>query len=50
MEEKIYKLMKNSGITTLAIGIAAIISGLSAGVLLIITGAKLLKNKEKAFH
>lgn len=50
MEEKIYNLMKNAGITTLAIGIAAIVSGLAAGVLLIITGAKLLKNKGNAFH
>lgn len=50
MEEKIYKLMKATGITTLAIGIATIISGLTAGVLLVVTGAKLLKNKGKAFH
>lgn len=50
MEEKLYKLMKGTGATTLAVGISVLVTGVAAGVLLIITGAKLLKNKEKAFH
>ena len=50
MEEKLYKLMRGTGATTLAIGISVLVTGISAGVMLIITGAKLLKNKRNAFH
>lgn len=50
MEEKLYKLMRGTGATTLAVGISVLVTGITAGVLLIIAGAKLLKNKEKAFH
>ena len=50
MEEKLYKLIRGTGATTLAIGISVLVTGISAGVLLIITGAKLLKNKGKVFH
>ena len=50
MEERIYKIMKRTGATTLAIGISILVSGVTAGTLLIITGAKLLKNKRSASH
>lgn len=50
MEEKLYKLMRGVGAANLALGISVLIVGTTAGVLLIITGAKLLKNKGKVFH
>ena len=50
MEEKIYKLMRGTGATTLAVGISILVTGVTAGILLIISGAKLLKHKDKAFH
>lgn len=50
MEERLYKLMRSTGATTLAIGISILVSGIAAGTLLIITGAKLLKNKRNAFN
>lgn len=50
MEEKLYKLMRGSGATALVVGIAVMVTGIAAGVLLIITGGKLLKNKDKAFR
>lgn len=46
MEEKIYKLMKNSGGLTLALGIVSIVVGVTTGVFLIITGAKLISGKK----
>ncbi|MCQ2081002.1 MAG: hypothetical protein MJZ11_05045 [Lachnospiraceae bacterium] len=45
MEEKIYKTMDNSGILNIVIGIGAIVSGIAAGILLIVSGAKLIKHK-----
>lgn len=50
MEEKLYKLMRGSGATTLVLGICILVAGVASGILLIITGGKLLKNKDKAFH
>ena len=50
MEEKIYKLMRGTGATTLAVGISILVTGVTAGILLIISGAKLLKHKDKDFH
>ena len=47
MSEKIYKTMGRTGAGTLATGICVLVSGLVCGVLLIINGAKLLKNREK---
>ena len=49
-EERLYKIMRGTGATTLAVGISVLVTGITAGVLLIITGAKLLKNKRSAFH
>ena len=47
MEEKTYKLMVNSGALNLAFGILSIVCGTVAGVLLIISGAKLLSGRKK---
>lgn len=45
MEEKIYKTMGSTGAANLVIGICIIAGGITTGILLIINGARLLKNK-----
>lgn len=50
MSEKIYKTMGNTGAGTLAIGICILITGIVSGVLLIVNGARLLKNRERIHY
>lgn len=45
MQEKSYKTMKRVGGYNIALGVIAIISGIVCGILMIVNGAKLLKNK-----
>lgn len=45
MEEKIYKTMGRCGAWNIAIGIVVMVVGIAAGVLCIINGAKLMKEK-----
>ena len=45
MNEKIFKNMKSTGVSSLVIGIAKICLGVAAGVVLIVNGAKLLSSK-----
>lgn len=47
MEEKIYKTMRGSGALNIAIGIMILVAGIAGGVLLIISGARLLSSKSK---
>lgn len=47
MNEKIYKTMGNTGVANLAVGIVILVTGIVAGVLLIVNGARLLKCKGK---
>lgn len=47
MDEKIYKTMGSAGASTLAVGICVLAGGITAGTLLIVNGARLLKNKSK---
>jgi hypothetical protein len=47
MEEKVYKTMTNSGALNITVGIIAIVTGVAGGVLLIISGARLLAGKSK---
>lgn len=47
MNEKIYKTMGSTGAASLAVGIVILVTGISAGVLLIVNGARLLKSKSK---
>ena len=47
MDEKVYKTIGFSGATNLVLGISILASGIASGILLIITGAKLLKSKSK---
>ena len=45
MMEKIYNTMKSVGVWNLVMGILLIVSGVAAGVFMIVNGAKLLKKK-----
>ncbi len=45
MMEKIYHTMKSVGVWNLVLGILMMVSGIIAGVLLILNGTKLLKKK-----
>ena len=46
MSEKIYKAMKNTGALNIAVGIVTLVTGISSGILLIVSGANLLKKKK----
>lgn len=45
MEEKVFKTMGRTGAWNIAIGVVLIVVGLTAGVLSIINGARLIKDK-----
>lgn len=45
MNEKIYKLMKGSGAMSITTGIIIMVTGLACGILMIVTGARLLAAK-----
>lgn len=46
MNEKIYKTMKSAGGTNIAVGVIVLVTGITAGILMIVHGAKLLKCKK----
>lgn len=45
MSEKVYKTMSMAGAGNIAIGIVMLISGITCGILAIVSGAKILKRK-----
>ncbi len=45
--EKAYKTMTSSGAANLVAGIVMIVAGIAAGVITIINGARLLKNRNE---
>lgn len=47
MNEKVYKVMGHVGAANVALGICAIVGGITSGILLIINGGRLLKHKGK---
>ncbi len=47
MNEKLYKTMGVGGAGNITIGIISIVTGVVSGVLLIITGARLLKKRSE---
>lgn len=47
MEEKTYKLMSRTGAMNITFGVICIVTGITAGVMLIIGGARLLAEKSK---
>ena len=44
--EKVYKAMKSAGSWNLALGITLIVAGCVTGIMLIVSGAKLLRKKK----
>ena len=47
MDEKVYKTIGFSGAANLVLGISVLVTCIASGILLIITGAKLLASKKK---
>lgn len=47
MEEKVYKTMRGAGAWNIVIGVVLLVVGVAAGVMLIISGGKLLADKSK---
>lgn len=47
MDEKIYKTMGGSGALNIVLGIVVLAVGAASGVLLIVSGAKLLSRKSR---
>lgn len=45
MNEKIYTAMRNTGVLNIVLGIVALLTGIVGGVLMIVSGANLLKKK-----
>ena len=45
MNEKIYKTMSRQGDRSIAVGIITLVTGVAAGVLMIVSGSRLLKRK-----
>lgn len=45
MNEKLYKTMTRSGVCGIVVGIITLITGISAGILMIVSGSRLLKRK-----
>lgn len=47
MEEKTYRTMGGCGALNIAVGVVALVAGVAGGVLLLISGAKLLAGRNK---
>lgn len=47
MTEKVYKTMKAAGTANIAIGVICIVIGVASGVILLVSGGSLLKEKRK---
>lgn len=47
MEEKTYKTMGGSGALNIAVGVVVLVVGVASGVLLVISGARLLAGRSK---
>ncbi|MFQ9984688.1 MAG: hypothetical protein ACLU61_03185 [Lachnospiraceae bacterium] len=47
MDERVYKTVSQSGAANLTIGVLVLAGGIAAGVMLIVSGAKLLCSRKK---
>ncbi len=47
MNEKIYKVMSGTGVSSLVVGIVVLVVGITAGVMMVVNGARLLKRKSE---
>ncbi len=45
--EKVYKTMKGTGVGNIVVGIIILLTGIAAGILLIISGSALIRQKKK---
>jgi len=45
MSEKTYKVMTSAGAGSLVVGVLLIVTGVACGIISIVNGARLLKNK-----
>lgn len=47
MEEKTYKVMGGTGALNIVLGVVILVTGIASGVLMIVSGARLLTGKSK---
>ena len=47
MNEKVYKTMSCCGGGSIALGVVVLVTGITAGILVIVNGARLLKRKSE---
>lgn len=47
MGEKIYKTMRGAGAWNIVLGVVLLVVGITSGILMIVSGAKLLSDKSK---
>lgn len=47
MNEKIYKTMARCGAGSVALGIVILVTGITSGILMLVSGARLLKRKSE---
>ena len=45
MEEKVYKTMNGAGALNIVLGVIAVVVGVTSGILLMISGSKLISRK-----
>lgn len=45
MEEKVYKTMRGTGALNIVLGVISLAAGITGGILLIISGSKLISRK-----
>lgn len=45
MDEKLFKKVKGTGVLNLVFGIIVMVTGIAAGIMLIVSGSKLLAHK-----
>ena len=46
MSEKVYRTMGSAGASGIAVGVVVLVTGIVSGILLIVQGARLLKNRK----
>lgn len=46
MSEKVYRTMGGAGASGIAVGVVVLVIGIVSGILLIVQGARLLKNRK----
>lgn len=49
MNEKAYKTMSLAGAAGITVGIIVMVTGVAAGIISIVSGAKLLKDKKRTY-